>query len=449
MGENAGNETSDGEGTRALTARLTVPEMDCPSCAKKVDKSLARVDGVVEVDLKPTTGTAQVTYDTDRTTEADVVEAIEGAGYEVVDRPEQDDAGNAEARESAAVAPPTEVWRSPRAIKTWIGAVLIAVGLPIEFILGDWNVLVATVLGFDLGVADVLFIGAITASGLPVVRSGYYSARQRSLDIDLLMGFAIIAATGIGLYVEAATLAVLFSVAELLEEYAMDRARDSLRELLELSPEEATVRRDGEERTVKADEVRVGETVVVRPGEKIPVDGQVLEGKSAVDESPITGESVPVDKAEGDEVYAGTITADGYLEIEATSEAGASTLAQIIDMVQDAQQGKTEKEQFVDRFAGYYTPAVVVLAILTAAIPPILFGWAWKTWFVRGLTLLVIACPCAFVISTPVSVVSGITSGAKNGVLVKGGNHLEAMGEIDAIALDKTGTLTQGELAVT
>ena len=274
----------------------------------------------------------------------------------------------------------------------------------------------------------------------------------------------LVLASAIGYFVEAATLAVLFSIAELLEDYAMDRARDSLRELMELSPDEATVVRNGEEVTVSADEVEVGETVVVRPGEKIPLDGTVSEGQSAVDESPITGESVPVDKTTGDEVFAGSIAEEGYLEVTVTSTAGDSTLARIIEMVQGAEANRTETEQFVDRFAGYYTPVVVVLAILTAALPPLLiadpvsvgvagyaltFAGDWGTWFVRGLTLLVIACPCAFVISTPVSVVSGVTSAAKNGVLIKGGTYLEAMGEVDAVAIDKTGTLTRGELAVT
>ncbi|MFC6768824.1 heavy metal translocating P-type ATPase, partial [Natrinema soli] len=451
---------------RELTARLAVPEMDCPSCAGKVDKSLGRVDGVVDADLNPTTGTATVTYDPDRTSEADVVEAIEGAGYEVTGGTGDDN----EATESASsadgvdVAPPSEVWTSPRAKKTWLGAAFVALGLVFEFLLTGGNVAVASVLEHPLRIADLLFLGAVAISGVPVVRSGYYSAKNRSLDIDLLMGTAIIAATGIGYFVEAATLAVLFSIAELLEEYAMDRARDSLRELMELSPDEATVRRDGEEVTVDAADVAVGETVVVRPGDKIPLDGTVREGGSAVDESPITGESVPVDKAAGDEVYAGTITEDGYLEVEVTSSAGDSTLSRIIEMVQGAQAKQTETEQFVDRFAGYYTPVVVVLAILTAAVPPLVIGdpvtagvagyelafaGDWGTWFVRGLTLLVIACPCAFVISTPVSVVSGITSAAKNGVLIKGGNHLEAMGEVDVVAVDKTGTLTKGELAVT
>ncbi|MFC7325347.1 heavy metal translocating P-type ATPase [Halorubrum rutilum] len=457
-------------GRRELTADLAVPEMDCPSCAGKVDNALGRVDGVVDVALNPTAGTATVTYDPDRADEGDVVAAIEGAGYEVTggrsagDGDADDGDGGAGGGPGVAVAPPAEVWTTPRAKKTWLGAVLVVGGLLFEFVLTASNPVVASVLSVPLTLADALFVGAVAASGIPVVRAGYYSALNRSLDIDLLMGTAIVAATGIGYFVEAATLAVLFSVAELLEDYAMDRARDSLRELMELSPDEATVRREGDEVTVPTDDVAVGETVVVRPGEKVPLDGTVVEGESAVDESPITGESVPVDKAVGDEAFAGSINEEGYLEIEVSSTAGDSTLSRIIELVQGAQAEKTETERFVDRFAGYYTPVVVALAVLTAAVPPLLiaepvtvgiagypfvFAADWGTWFVRGLTLLVIACPCAFVISTPVSVVSGITSAARNGVLIKGGNHLEAMGEVDAVALDKTGTLTRGELAVT
>ncbi|MFB6121160.1 MAG: heavy metal translocating P-type ATPase [Halobacteriaceae archaeon] len=420
-----------------VTLSLAVPEMDCPSCAGKVGNALDGAEGVVDTTLKPTTGTATVTFDPERTSRAAVVAAIESAGYDVVGEDDEED-----------IAPPTAVWTSPRAVKTGVGAVFLTLGLVLEFVAGP-NPEVASVLAHPLTLADGLFLVAVVASGLPVIRGGYYSARNRSLDIDLLMGTAIIAASGIGYFVEAATLAVLFSVAEMLETYAMDRARNSLRELMDLSPDEATVRRDGEEVTVPAETVAVGERVVVRPGEKVPLDGTVVEGASAIDESPITGESVPVDKSPGDDVFAGTINETGYIEFEATAPAEDSTLSHIIEMVQGAREKQTEKEQFVDRFADYYTPVVVVLAILTAAVPPIALGWPWQTWFVRGLTLLVIACPCAFVISTPVSVVSGITSAARNGVLIKGGNHLEAMGDVDAVALDKTGTLTKGELAVT
>lgn len=441
-----GRKAGDRKETRERSVRLTVPEMDCPSCAQKVDKSLQRVTGITETVLQPTTGTATVSYDPGHATETDVVAAIESAGYEIASEengPSEKSDGEME------IAPPSEMWTSSRALKTGVGAGFLALGLAVEFLLPAQNLALGGFLWYDFTVADVLLLFGIVSSGIPVVRSGYYSARTLSLDIDLLMGTAIIAATGIGYFAEAATLAVLFSIAELLEDYAMDRARNSLRELMELSPDEATVRRDSEEKTVPVEKISIEELVVAYPGEKIPMDGIVVEGESAVDESPITGESVPVDKTDGDEVYAGTINEAGYLEIEVTSEASDNTLSRIIEMVQGAQQQRTESEQFVDRFAGYYTPIVVIAAILTAVIPPVVFGRPFGTWFVRAIALLVIACPCAFVISTPVSVVSGVTSAAKNGVLIKGGNHLEAMGEADVIAFDKTGTLTTGELTVT
>ena len=415
---------------------LVVPEMDCPTCAGKVDKSLDGLDGVVEAGTKPTTGTVEVVYDADLVSVDDIVDAVEGAGYEAT-------VGD------GTLPSQSSVWTSRRGLLTWAGAVFLTAGLLVEFVVTGVNVSVFSVSRLELGVSDVLLLVSVVVSGAPVVKGGYYSAKGLSLDIDLLMGTAIISATGVGLYVEAGTLAVLYSIAELLETYSMDRTRDSLRELVALSPEEATVVRDGEETTVPVEEVEVGDTVVVRPGEKIPVDGVVVEGESAVDESPITGESVPADKKEQDEVYAGTFNESGYLEVEATTDASKTTLSRIIELVGEAQEKKTEKEQFVDRFAGYYTPAVVVFAILTAAVPPLALGWDATTWFVRGLTLLVIACPCAFVISTPVTVASGVTSAARNGVLIKGGNHLEAMGGVDAVAFDKTGTLTKGELTVT
>jgi len=415
---------------------LVVPEMDCPTCAGKVDGSLDGLEGIVEAKTKPTTGTVEVVYDADAVSVDDIFNAVEGAGYEAT-------VGD------GTVPSPSSVWTSRRGLLTWTGAVFLPAGLLVEFVVTGANVPVLSVSLLELGVADLLLLVSIVVSGAPVVKGGYYSVKSLSLDIDLLMGTAILAAAGVGLYVEAGTLAVLYSIAELLETYSMDRTRDSLRELVALSPEEATVLRDGEEETVSAGEVEVGDTVVVRPGEKIPVDGVVAEGESAIDESPITGESVPADKTEDDDVYAGTFNESGYLEIEATTDASGTTLARIIELVGEAQEKKTEKEQFVDRFAGYYTPTVVVFAVLTAVFPPLVLGWDATTWFVRGLTLLVIACPCAFVISTPVTVASGVTSAARNGVLIKGGNHLESMGGVDAVAFDKTGTLTKGELTVT
>ncbi|MFC3957491.1 heavy metal translocating P-type ATPase [Halovivax cerinus] len=464
-------------------AEFSVPEMDCPSCAGKVENALGGVDGISEADLRPTTGSVSVAYDAENTTDAEIAGAIEGAGYAVADSAGDSapttggEAGaGAPSAGAAASANPSNadespaIWTSSRGIKTGISGVFLALGLLFEFFLHGANVQVGTLVGTDLFLADVLFLVAVAVGGQEILRGGYYSAKLRNLDIDFLMSAAIVGALlaslafGEALYFEAATLAFLFSVAELLETASMDRARNSLRELMDLSPDEATVRRDGERVTVPVEAVDVGDVVLVKPGEKIPTDGTVVNGESsdgseiprangepvsAVNQAPITGESVPVDKTDGDEVYAGTINEGGYLEVSVTAAAGDDTLSRIVAMVEDAQANKTEREQFVERFADYYTPVVVAFAIVVTLASPAVLGTTWPTAVVYGLTLLVLACPCAFVISTPVSVVSGITSAAKNGVLVKGGNHLEAMGAVDVVALDKTGTLTKGELTVT
>ncbi|MCU4799272.1 cation-translocating P-type ATPase [Halobacteria archaeon HArc-gm2] len=447
---------------------MDVPDMDCASCAGKVTSALEGTEGVEGIDARPATGTVSVAYDDGRAGGDDLTRAVESAGYEVTGT--SGDGADEDAQDGDGTR---NVWTSPRAIKTWVGAVLLAVGIVFEpalLGLAD-DPVVATVLVTEFSLADVLFLGAVATAGQEILRGGYYSAKNTALDIDFLMSVAMVSAVAASVisasanfYFEAATLAVLFSVAELLERYSMDQARSSLRELMDLSPDEATVRRDGAEVTVPVEEVRVGDSVLVQPGEKIPLDGVVLEGESAVNEAPITGESVPVDKADGDEVYAGTINQAGFLEVEVTAAAGEDTLSRIVELVEDAQANRTEREQFVDRFAGYYTPVMVALAILVATVPPLVLegpvtagvaGYAvtfpagWMPWFVNGITLLVLACPCAFVISTPVTVVSGITSAAKNGVLIKGGRYLESMGQVDAVAMDKTGTITRGELAVT
>jgi Cd2+/Zn2+-exporting ATPase len=445
--EGAGYAVESRAGSRTET--FDVPDMDCPSCAGKVETALADVEGVSSLETRPATGTVVVTFDDSRASADDLVAAVEGAGYDVT--------GSSVAGESTATEGGREsVWRSARAKKTALSGVFLALGLLVEYALTEVNGVVIAAGPLEFHAAELLFLAGVAAGGQEILRGGYYSARTFSLDIDFLMSSAILSAvtvslvaTGTSLYFEAATLAFLVSVSELLERYSMDRTRDSLQELLELSPDEATVRRESEEVTVPVEEVRVGDVVVVRPGEKIPMDGEVREGESAVDESPITGESVPVDKTPGDEVYAGTVNEGGYLEVDVTSAAGEDTLSQIIGLVEDAQSNRTEHEQFVERFAGYYTPFMVGVAIVVTVVPPLLLGGDWTRWFVAGITMLVLACPCAFVISTPVSVVSGITSAAKNGVLIKGGTYLEAMGEVEAVALDKTGTLTRGELAVT
>ncbi|MFC7098308.1 heavy metal translocating P-type ATPase [Halobaculum marinum] len=426
---------------------LTVPDMDCASCAGKVTGALERVDGVRDIDTRPTTGDVVLRFDPDATTLAALVSAVESAGYEVVSTSlDEDGDGGGDER---------SIWRSRRAYATYTAGLLTLIGLVLANPLTAATGPTVDILGRAVRVGDLAYLGAVAVGGLAVFRNGYYSLRQRSLDIDLLMSVAILGAVAAGvgfdepLYFEAATLTTLFSVSELLEGAAMDRARNSLRELMELSPTEATVLRDGAEETVPADAVDVGETVVVRPGDRVPRDGTVTDGASAVNQAPVTGESVPVDKAPGDEVFAGTIVEGGYLEVEVTTPAGEDTLSRVVDMVEAAQSERSEREQFVERFASYYTPVVVGFALIVAVGPPLALGAAWEEFVLYGLTLLVLACPCAFVISTPVTVVSGITAAARNGVLIKGGTYLEAMGDVDAVAFDKTGTLTKGELTVT
>ena len=427
------------------TARFEVPEMDCASCAGTVEAALDAAEGVADRDAVPATGRVTVTYDSGVASVSDLVDAIDGAGYEVTDTGDTD----------GRTDDPESVWRSPRAVTTWVGAALLVGGLVSEFMIVGWTPQIGSILGSELHLADALFLGAVAVSGQAILKGGYYSARHRQLDVEVLMSAAIAGALaaslgfGAALYFEAATLAVLFSVAELLERHSMDRARDSLRELMDLSPEDATVKRDGSEETVPVDAVSPDDVVVVRPGGKIPADGEVVAGDSAVNQSPITGESVPVDKTPGDEVYAGTLVENGYLEVRVTAAATDTTLSRIVALVEDAGSERTDREQFVERFSSYYTPAVVAFAVVVAVSAPLVFGVAWPTALVYGLTLLVLACPCAFVIATPVSVVSGITSAAKNGVLINGGTHLEAMGAVGTVAFDKTGTLTTGELAVT
>lgn len=294
-----------------------------------------------------------------------------------------------------------------------------------------------------------LYLVSAIAGGIPVGRRAWTSARSGVLDINVLMVIAVLGAITIGEWTEAASVVFLFALAQLLETRAMERARGAIRALMELAPAEARVRRGGGEVTVAIEDVRVGETVLVQPGAKIPLDGRVTSGESAVNQAPITGESLPVDKGPGAEVFAGTINGRGALDVEVTRLRGDSTIARIIDLVDRAQAQRAPSQAFIERFARVYTPVVLVLAVLVALLPPLVAAGDWATWFYRSLVLLVISCPCALVISTPVSIVSALAAAARKGVLIKGGARLEALARVRVVAFDKTGTLTGGRLQVT
>lgn len=328
--------------------------------------------------------------------------------------------------------------KDKRVILIVFSAIVLSVGLVFEFIL-KWDML-----------AEILFLVTSAVSGYSIAREGFSSLIfRKKLSIDFLIMIAAAGSFFIGHGEEGAAVIFLFYVAEFLEGYAAERARKSIASLMEFAPEVAAVKRNGEEVEVPVDEVDVNDVIVVRPGEKIPLDGQVIRGVSTVNQAPITGESIPVIKQVGDEVYAGTINNEGFLEIKVTKRSDETMLSKIVKLVEEAQNMKSPTEKFIDKFSKYYTPSVIFLALCVATIPAFVFGLSLNEWLYKALVLLVVSCPCALAISTPVAMVSGITSAAKNGVLIKGSTYVEEVSKVKVFAFDKTGTLTEGRLEVT
>jgi Cd2+/Zn2+-exporting ATPase len=411
--------------------RYSVPNMDCASCVATIQGQLCRLDGVLAVEGNPIARTLTVGLDPRRTSHEQVREEVARIGYQ--------------ARLLEGASPRTErirTWSTPQARITYASVGLFALAFLLR-LLGVQPLVVSLPLR-ELYLDDLFFVASALVGGWNFFPKGFRAALRLALDMNFLMTIAIIGALAIGEYAEAAAIAFLFALAELLESYSVDRARASVEALMELAPETAQVIRDGREITVAASELVPGDHLVVRPGDRIAADGRVADGQSAVDQSPITGESMPVEKSPGAAVFAGTINREGFLVVTVDRLASESTLARIVRLVEEAGAHKTRTEHFVERFARWYTPAVTIAALLVVAVPTLAFSAPFVPWFVRGLTLLVIACPCALVISTPVAVVSGVTAAARHGVLIKGGTYLEALGEVDVLAVDKTGTLTFG-----
>ncbi len=297
--------------------------------------------------------------------------------------------------------------------------------------------------------SDLLLMATAVLSGYKLAELGLRNLVRLNISINILITIASVGAFAIGHPEEGAAVVFLFNIAEKLEDYAADRARHSIEALMELKPEIAVIRKDGAERTVPVENVWPGEVFVLRPGDRVPLDGVVIEGTSSVNQATITGESAPVSRTVGEEVYAGTINIDGFMAVKVTKLSGETVLSRILEMVEEAEEGRSPTEAFVDRFSRIYTPTVIVLAALVAVVPPLVFQQPLQQWVYRALVMLVVACPCALAISTPVAMVSAIASASRNGVLVKGSTYLEQVSNAKVFAFDKTGTLTQGELEVT
>ncbi|WP_437348613.1 heavy metal translocating P-type ATPase [Paenibacillus humicus] len=299
-------------------------------------------------------------------------------------------------------------------------------------------------------VAEVtLLVLSIVIGGYKTARSGLYGLRKLNFDMNVLMTIAVIGAFAIGAWIEAALVVIFFSLSNTLSVYTLEKARNSIKALMGLAPREATLIRNGQEIRLDVEEIQIDDVMIVKPGEKIAMDGVIVKGASSVNQAAITGESMPVEKGIGDEVFAATINQQGSIQVKVTKRVEDTTLAKIIHLVQEAQGQRAKSQEYIDKFSKIYTPVVIVLAVLIAVVPPLFFGSVWSDWIYRGLALLIAACPCALVISSPVSIISAIGNAAKNGVLIKGGVFLEEAGVLKAIALDKTGTLTVGRPEVT
>ncbi|GAA1372598.1 heavy metal translocating P-type ATPase [Peribacillus frigoritolerans] len=394
--------------------------MDCGSCAKSIENHLNTLSSVKYVSVNFSTGKMKIEH-------SDSVENIISEVSKI---------GFKASLQSNKKSIQTNKNKSDNGLIILSG-VLIALGF-----IGSFN-------GISPIMSTILYAIAMVISGYKPVKSAFYAIKSRSLDMNVLMSAAAIGAALIGEWLEGATVVWLFAIGNLLQTKSIERTRNSIRNLMDLAPPEAWVSVGSEIIKKPVEEITIGDIIIVKPGDKIPLDGEIIQGESSVNQAPITGESIPVDKEIGDTVYAGTINENGSLEIKVTKLVEDTTISKIIHLVEEAQEQKAPTEAFVDKFASVYTPIVFILALAIMLLPPLLGFGTWGDWFYKGLELLVVACPCALVISTPVAIVSAIGNAAKNGVLIKGGTFLEKAGAITAIAFDKTGTLTEGKPKVT
>lgn len=418
---------------------LKIYGMDCAEEVAILKKELSPIPGLKTIDFDVLNGKMLVTYDEEKLSAETLIEVVKKTGMRAEFY-----------SESRAIEQYGSFWeRWGRTILTTLSGAFLIGGFAAH------SALVGVVVAVTEGeapmpvAAKILYLLALILGAWFVLPKAWLSLRRFRPDMNLLMTVAVFGALGIGEWFEAATVAFLFAFSLALESWSVSRARRAIAALMELAPLRARVIDDkGNEEEIDAGVVKVGTRILVKPGEKIPLDGKVLSGSSSVNQAPITGESLPVNKALGDEVFAGSINEEGAIEVETVKPASESTLSKIIKLVEEAQSKRSASEQWVEKFAKYYTPIIMALAIVVAVFPPLFFGSLWEKWFYEGLVLLVIACPCALVISTPVSIVSSLVAAAKNGVLIKGGTYVEIPARLRIIAMDKTGTLTEGKPVV-
>ncbi|MGN6306203.1 MAG: heavy metal translocating P-type ATPase [Mesorhizobium sp.] len=415
----------------ASPLKLQIEGMDCASCALKIENAMARLPGVSDINVSYTAGTLALNVDSDRTSQRTIEDKVRALGYQP--------AGSVA---EAQLALPTKRirepwWQGAKARLVFITGALFAVAFVASFFLPEWD--------------TWLYAAAALISIVPFARRAVAGALEGSpFTIETLMSIAALGAVAIGETEEAAVVIFLFAVGELLETVAAGRARAGIEALIDLVPRTAfRLGASGEVESILVEALTIDDRVVVRPGDRIPSDGVVEDGSSEVNEAPVTGESVPVLKETGAKVFAGSINANGELKVRITQVAADNTIARIIHMVEEAQESKAPTARMIDRFSRWYTPGAMVVATLVILIPPLAFGGDWMTWIYRGLATLLIACPCALVISTPAAIASGLAAGARQGLLIKGGAALETLGKVAIVAFDKTGTLTRGHPKVT
>jgi Cd2+/Zn2+-exporting ATPase len=418
--ERAGHKVEDED--KAKSAVLHIEGMDCEDETSLIEKKMKSLKGLEDFRVDFISQKLRVKYDPALLSVQEIIKSVAETGMR--------------ARLEREVIKRKAWWKDLQILALFTCGVLTAIAFGLE----------------KLGVgitSAALYAIAVAVGGYYPARMGLAALRTLTLNIRTLMVAGAIGAISLGLWEEAACLVFIYSLGDVLEAYAVDRARGALKALMELMPKEATVRRNGGELALPVEEIRLGDTIIIKPGERIPLDGLVVSGSSAVDEAPITGESIPVVKGKGAEVFTGTVNQRGVLEVEVTKLSQDTTLARIIHSVEEAQAKKSSYQRFGETFGKIYTPAMFALALAVTVIPIWFFGGTWSEWFYRGLVCLVVSCSCGIALSIPVAVVAAIGNAARNGILFKGGVHLEGAATIEAVAFDKTGTLTIGRPQVT